>query len=525
MRIRALALTLLVACAVAVPATAHASPSPEPVLALTTSGPVSGLREGLVNEFRGIPYAAPPVGELRWRAPRPVRPWLLPRSATAYASPCAQRAGEQQLAGSSEDCLYLNVTTPRSGPSRKPVMVWIHGGGNFQGAGSTYDPRRMAERGDVVVVTINYRVGAFGFLSHPGLEGSGTFGLQDQQAALRWVRRNAALFGGDSRNVTVFGESAGGVDICGQLTSPASNGLFDKAILQSGSCLTRVPTFATPQDGAVHLVKDDFWAPLSAREPVGVRVAEELGCGTVSCLRLLPTAKLLPYDSSFGIATGTPTLPRDPGSALRAGAFHRVPVLSGNTRDEARLTTMFVEALTGPITRERYAQLLLDTFGADAPAIERRYPADDSAAKNALTLASLDTDRVFACAQQETTRLLARRTAAYGFEFADRTAPTFSPFFTELPPGASHASELAYLFKLLDGAPYGPNLKHVELTAAQRRLGDAMIDAWTRFAHTGRPGWPKAPYVQAFGQRIEPIDATRVHKCDLWDHTPSAVVR
>ena len=478
-----------------------------------------------MDEFRGIPYAAPPVGDLRWRAPRPARPWVLPRDATTYASPCAQRAGEQPVAGSSEDCLYLNVTTPRSKSGRKPVMVWIHGGGNLQGMGASYDPRRMVERGDVVVVTINYRVGVFGFLSHPGLAGSGTFGLQDQQAALRWVRRNAAFFGGDPRNVTVFGESAGGVDICGQLTSPATKGLFDKAILQSGSCLTRVPTYTTPADGVVHLVKDDFWAPLAEREPVGVRVAEELDCATVSCLRRVPTAKLLPYDSSFGMATGTPTLPRDPGAALRAGAFHRVPVLSGNTRDEARLTTTFVQALSGPITRERYEKLVRETFGVDAEAIERRYPADDSPDKNALTLAALDTDRVFACPQQETTRLLARRTPAYGFEFADRTAPTYVPFFTGMPGGASHGSELAYLFRLLDGAPYGPDLQHVELDAQQRRLGDAMIDAWTRFAHTGRPGWPKAPYVQSFGKRIEPIDASRVHECDLWDHTPSAVVR
>ena len=190
-----------------------------------------------VREYLGVPFAAPPVGSLRWAPPQPPAPWSGTHDATHPAKMCAQGTV------ANEDCLYLNITVPR-GPGKrspKPVMVWVHGGGLSVGAGSTYDPRRMATEGDVIVVTIDFRLNVFGFFAYEGLAGSGTFGFQDQQAALRWVERNIAAFGGDPHNVTLFGESGGGVGTCAQLTSPAAVGLFDKVIMQSGGCSTSWP--------------------------------------------------------------------------------------------------------------------------------------------------------------------------------------------------------------------------------------------------------------------------------------------
>lgn len=529
---------------------------------LTTAGPVRGVRAGPVDRYRGIPYAAPPVGDARWRAPRPPDGWLLPRDASTSGSPCPQLAEGKPLPTSDEDCLYLEVTTPRptratdaagttgtrsSATAGKPVMVWLHGGGNTLGSGSEFDPTRMATSGDVVVVTLNYRLGALGFFGYDGLPGSGSFGLLDQQAALRWVRRNAVFFGGDPSNVTLFGESAGGIDSCAHLTSPTARGLFDKVILQSGSCATRIPT--SPVDGRVRIGHDDFWTPVREVRRRGREVADELGCSadgssaapderrrdTLACLRALPVEKLLPYEFAFGLATATATLPENPHTAVASGEFHRVPVLSGYTRDESRYTTMLVEYATGPITRNRYDALLEQAFGAEADRVRAAYPVEEHDSAS-LAFAAMDTDRVFACPQLTTNRELARRVPTYGYEFADRTAPTYGPFLTDLPPGAAHASELAYLFDLAIG-PWGPGFEEVELTARQRALGDEMIRSWTDFAHTGRPAepaaWPRfeddtAPYVRSFepirasGQirpdtNSEPrVDAWAEHQCDLW---------
>ena len=195
-------------------------------------------KAGATRVFNGIPYAAPPVHGLRWKAPQPVKPWRGVRDALTLSSACPQQDNPEAPGGSvNEDCLYLNVTTPVKKAERpRAVVVWIPGGGFFSGAGTNYEASKLATRGDVVVVTVNYRLGIFGFFGYPGLPGSGTYGIQDQQAALRWVQRNARAFGGDPRNVTVAGESAGGMSVCAQLTSPTATGLFAKAVMQSGSC-------------------------------------------------------------------------------------------------------------------------------------------------------------------------------------------------------------------------------------------------------------------------------------------------
>ena len=219
----------------------------------------SGLLRGVVSDttvsFLGVPYAAPPVGSLRWAPPQPAPSWGGVRDATRPAGPAAQEPGEVPGGSTNEDCLHLNIVTPRtSGHGRaRPVMVWLHGGGFSSGTANTYDPRRLVVEGDVIVVAVEFRLNIFGYFGYPGLEGSGTFGLQDQQAALRWVKRNINAFGGDPGNVTLFGESGGAIATCAQLTSPGSEGLFHKAILQSGATTTSWPRNAANL-GALRLV-------------------------------------------------------------------------------------------------------------------------------------------------------------------------------------------------------------------------------------------------------------------------------
>src|SRR5580693_3765392 len=216
----------------------------------TANGAVRGLAGGAVDEFLGIPYAAPPVGALRWQPPQPAASWPGVRDTTQFAPHCPQVAGPFGQASTSENCLFLNVFTP-SGGRDHPVMVWIQGGALVSGESKDYDPTQLVTDG-VTVVTINYRLGALGFLAHPALADangqSGDYGLMDQQAALRWVQRNIAGFGGNPHNVTIFGESAGGLSTLSQVASPQAKGLFEKAIVESGSYnLTQTGRPRTPR--------------------------------------------------------------------------------------------------------------------------------------------------------------------------------------------------------------------------------------------------------------------------------------
>jgi len=254
-----------------------AAPPTEPVrqavatTVRTHDGPVRGAAHDGYRTFEGVPYAAPPVGGLRWAPPRRATPWSAVRDATRPASACPQPAGEVPGGSTDEDCLHLNVTTPDdAGPARpRPVIVWLHGGGFTTGAGSSYDAHRMATRGDVVVVTVDYRLGALGFLAHGGLPGSGTFGLADQQAALRWVRAEIGAFGGDPQNVTLAGESSGGYSVCAQLASPTATGLFDRAIIESGPCTGRPDRPFAPSS-----------VPQSTARAVGADFTAKVGCGS-----------------------------------------------------------------------------------------------------------------------------------------------------------------------------------------------------------------------------------------------------
>ncbi|MEV4346313.1 carboxylesterase family protein [Actinoplanes sp. NPDC049596] len=470
----------------------------------TDAGLVRGVAHEGYRTFQGVPYAAPPTGDRRWRAPQPVTAWAGVRAADAPGPDCAQNGASSGASPSDEDCLYVNVTTPRDGRGRHPVLLWLHGGGFQTGSGSMYDAHRLARRG-VVVVTVNYRLGVFGYLGLPGLAGSGTFGLQDQQAALRWAHRNAAAFGGDPTNITLAGQSAGGMSVCAQLTSPAAAGLFQRAVIQSGSCLTDWPDeLFLPGVGA-----GSQWSPLDAVQRQGTELAATLGCrgDRLACLRAQPPETLLSHTQGIGVqafvtpAYGTPLLPWAPADALRAGAFHHMPVLSGHTRDEHRGFVASVDLVT-PVTAERYAAILHAAFGEQAARVRAAYPVDAYPSPG-LAWAAVATDRIWACPTLAGDRLLARRNPTYAYEFAERDGPAPAVPYAW---GAFHGSELPYLFDVgyLAGKP-------------QTALADRMVDAWARFAATGRAGWPGAPYVQAFAAgAVGPVDAAAEHHCGLW---------
>ncbi|TMQ22904.1 MAG: carboxylesterase family protein, partial [Deltaproteobacteria bacterium] len=283
--------------------TADAARADHTAIAVTETGIVRGVETATMRIFRGIPYAAAPVGDLRWQPPQRAARWHGIRDATQLANHCPQIAGSFGQGSVTEDCLFLNVFAParrhdhdrdrdegddrddgddHDGLGLRPVMVWIHGGALVTGESDDYDPTRLVEQGDVIVVTINYRLGALGFLAHPALtaespdHASGNFGLMDQQAALGWVRRNIVLFGGDPFNVTIFGESAGGLSVHSQLVSPGARGLFQRAIVHSGAYQLTQST-------------------LAAGEAAGTALATRAGCTdqTATCLRGLTVAQVL----------------------------------------------------------------------------------------------------------------------------------------------------------------------------------------------------------------------------------------
>ncbi|SEG95919.1 para-nitrobenzyl esterase [Nonomuraea solani] len=494
------------------------------------SGQVRGAVAGDHRSFQGIPFAAPPMGDLRWASPRPAAPWAGQRDASKPGPSCAQTAGILgEKESRTEDCLYLSVTTPRPAKGQPlPVLVWLHGGGFRNGSGAMYGASRLAAQGDVMVVTVNYRLGIFGYLAHPALDGgaatnlSGNFGIEDQQAALRWVQRNAAAFGGDPRNVTVAGESAGGASACAHLISPRSAGLFHRAIIQSAPCLmTRWPA------GWSWLPR-----PIAQAYQHGTATAGRLGCKeadtVAACLRAKTTAELLAHSQNeFAPVIGGPLLPRDPADAFAGGRFNRVPVMHGITRDEH---VSFSQEVAGapPLTDEGYVREINAFYGDKAAEVLARYPLEKygeaGTSRAGAAMKSVMTDHLWASPATRTNHLLAGHVPTYAYEFADRRAPWVSstPVVPSFPTGAFHASELQYLFE----ADYFAGRT---LSAAQSRLSDAMIGYWSRFARNGDPngrGTPFWPAVRAGrddvqslapgASGIRAVDLCREHQCHFW---------
>ncbi|MCW3845105.1 carboxylesterase family protein [Micromonospora yasonensis] len=504
-----------------------------PAVVQTESGPVRGLVTDGYRSFQAIPYAAPPVGELRWSGPQPPQPWTGVRDATQPGNACPQPAGiPMGRPSTTEDCLFVNVTTPRHSSKPLPVMVWLHGGSLTYGAGDIYRPISLVTQGDVIVVSVNYRLGALGFLAHPAFDAdanqSGNFGLQDQQAALRWVRRNAAAFGGDPHNVTLFGQSAGSFSGCAHLASPASAGLFDKVIMQSGPCTSgwTPATTSAPR-------------PRTVAEQEGLALAESLGCpdlaAAATCLRAKPADELLAATASLpdlGPVLGGPILPIDPAEALATGRFHHVPVIHGYNRDEERLRVWGMEVSGAncapgvpalpdhpnecPLTEADYREQLNQEFGADADAVAARYSTSAYGSPSEALGAAL-TDAIWVRSTLDTAAALARHTPTYVYEFADDQAPFFTgahqPSF---PLGSFHTAELPYLFTVGYAQP---------LTDEQTRLGTQMIDYWTRFAHTGDPNGSGSPTWSRYSSQrvlalapgtIRTVDSATGHHYAFW---------
>jgi para-nitrobenzyl esterase len=415
----------------------------------------------------------------------------------------------------SEDCLYLNVTTPAGGARGKPVMVWLHGGGFTAGAGEQYDPARIADQGDVVVVTVNYRLGALGFLAHPGL--GANFGLQDQVAALRWVRANARGFGGNPRNVTVFGQSAGAMSICALTRSPKARGLIDRAILQSGTCSTFWPKHGVAPD----LGPMRPFVPRSAQEQVTMAAVAHVGCDQAAdepaCLRATAAEDWVdsPFNSQFIITYDTDFLPEDPATA----APMRIPMIIGNTRDEMRLFAI-LQMSWGFTLDEAYYRFVVGDAFTDPEPILAAYPVNNEPHGPALAWSAVMTDAGWTCPGIADSAALNRpgRPPAYGYVFNDREAPLFLdaadfPVPPGFPTGALHGADLPSLFV---DKPLPPT---------QETLARQMIQYWTRFAWTGNPNGPGLPHwtpnrdgrtmLGLDTDRIAPVDVDAYH-CDLW---------
>lgn len=494
-----------------------ASLPPDPSLVKTTAGLLHGAATLDKRHFAGIPYAAPPTGALRWQPPQPVAPWTGVRNATKMGPRCLQDEGSDLEMGrqTDEDCLTLNVWTPPPAKELRPVMVWIHGGAFINGNGGMYDSRWLVDRGDIIVVTLNYRLGALGFLAHPALgpKGAvGNYGLQDQQAALRWVRDNIAAFGGDPGKVTIAGESAGGMSVCDHLVAPESSGLFRAAIIQSGPCQAQLA--------------------LPAAERISEDYARDAGCGdpatAASCLRALPEDKLrkpvwydrIGEDTLSGPIHGTPVLPEDPVVAFGEGRVADVPLLIGTNRDEFTLFVALQYLRAGrQYAPGEYPGLLADTFASDAAAVGARYPLDRFGGSAALAYSAAVTDGVFACIADRMADQLATTNDVYAYEFNDPNPPTPEPMRTlPFPVGASHSLELRYLFDIGGAPPLDP---------AQQRLSNQMIDYWAHFVADGvptavdSPEWPKVsgdgPWMslQPDGSRVID-DFGQQHQCDFW---------
>lgn len=479
----------------------------DPAVARVSDGAVRGTVSIDHRYFAGIPYAAPPVGPLRWQPPAPVAEWSGFRDATQPGPRCTQDTSTDiDPRPTSEDCLTLNVWTPPPAGTRKPVLVWFHGGSFLNGSGDIYDSRRLTNR-DVVVVTVNYRLGALGFLAHPGLgPESGNFGLADQQFALRWVRDNIAAFGGDPDRVTIAGESAGGMAVCDHLVAPGSAGLFSAAIIQSGPCHTQLD--------------------LSAARRASEQYAAELGCpdpaAAVQCLRSLPAdrfRKPLLYghfgtERLSGPVTGTAVLPQDPVTAMLEGRAARVPVMINTTADEFNLFAA-LQALRGrALDAAAYPELLGEAFGPHAAAVAAQYPPQRYGGSVALAYSAAVTAADFACVADRMADALADR-PVYASEFGDRDAPAPEPLrAAPFPIGAAHSLELRYLFDVGGAPPPSP---------AQQRLSDQMIDYWARFVATGSPGgdWPRRSerrewwWLAPEGNRVI-TDFAQKHQCAFW---------
>lgn len=479
-------------------------------------GKISGTSKDGIRNYKGIPFAFPPVGDLRWKPPQPAKAWEDTRKCDKFGPSCPQPkqlvfsgVGENQT---SEDCLYLNVWTPAKKPDEKlAVMVWIHGGGYTTGAGSmpTYDGTNFAKQG-VVLVTINYRLGPFGFLSHPLLSKesekgvSGNFGLLDMICALQWVKKNIAAFGGNPDCVTIFGESAGASAVTALMVCPLAKGLFQRVISESGVA-AGFPT-------------------LNAAESSGARIAKKLACETLEDLRKKSADEILEaanpaqglfgkYEDSsrnkFGPNIDGWLITDEPAKLYEAGKFHGVSFMAGSNADEGNI---FLKQLRLRTSKD-YERLVKGIFGKDSEEVLQMFPASDDEVENAAN----------------------KLVSMQAFNAPARAAARYVPgsylyHFTKVPPearflklGAYHAAEIPYVFgNLSTKFRYPQN---------DKSLSKTMIAAWVQFAKTGDPNggdlpkWPKysaeSDECLEFGEQTRVVKGLLKEECDLLDRIRS----
>ncbi len=506
------------ACVIGLSAEASLAQDRDGLLVRTESGPVRGAHIGAVEAFLGIPYAAAPVGDKRWRPPQPAETWKDVREAKAFGAYCAAAKSTNGPRSEAEDCLFINVWRPSdvSADARLPVYVFIHGGGFINGSSNQADMSEIVEKTGVVGVSFNYRLGLLGFFSHPDVaKESGDFGLMDQQAALRWVHDNITAFGGDPTRVTIGGESAGGYSVCAHLAAPSSAGLFAQAMMQSGSCIS---------------------IPLAQAQKNASEIADAVGCkgpDAADCLRAVPVGKLVdvPYPGVAALPTnGTSVLPIAPRGAVAEGSFARVAIVIGANRDEGRT---FQQGSIGWQEAD-YAKWINKTFGEKADKVLAEYPWPKDADKyaGAYLAGAVVTDSghiagIGGCATLKLIQDFAKYAPVYAYEFGNRTGPGLTREYDAYEWGAGHAAELAYLFPSFNnGEPITPLFN-----AGERALAESMKGYWGAFVRQGAPvdktdaAWP---IFNAAGQ-IMSLKAndrsfmlstemfSREHNCKFWE--------
>lgn len=510
----------------------------DPTVVQTDSGAVHGVYRNGVLEFRGIPYAAAPSGDRRWAPPQPAAAWAGIRDASNFGSACPQAARFGLTEESNdEDCLSINVSVPKGvkAGAKTPVFVWVHGGAFVGGSSNLYRLDALAHSG-VVAVTFNYRVGVFGFMPHPAFDAAynGGYGLEDQRAALRWVQRNIAAFGGDPDNVTLAGESAGAGSICQHLVSPEHvEGLFHKVVIQSAGCLQPMPTVEQAQQA-------------------GLTVAATVGCKdpatALQCLRRAPVKVLVDAGTAmagnavmaFAPTVGAQTVPRGMSEAFKTGKVVKVPMIMGGTRDELRLYVAYDQQAGRKVTRENFTNKLRTLYGSTQEERERQVPTQ-VARTYPLTgeinpptlLGSIMSDfnpavGINNCLYLHTADAFSRYVPVYQFEFADRNAPVLGVGIPAQPDpgmelGAVHSSEINYLF------PRYSNTSRIdapELAPESQKLADQMVAYWTSFASAGVPSAPDSPAWAKYGNpntvmlldpgKVGLYNASQEHKCEFW---------
>jgi para-nitrobenzyl esterase len=487
------------------------------VTVATDRGAVQGTTTGGVTGWRGIPFAAPPIGPLRWAAPELAACWKGVRATQVFGPPCPQLDNGTVIG--SEDCLTLNVWKPTKRAAPRPVMVFVHGGGNVQGSASNvvagvtlYDGANLARTGDVVVVTVQYRVGALGYLADPalaqGTTAAGNYGLLDQIAALQWVQRNAAAFGGDPKRVLLFGESAGAVNTCMLVASPLARGRFSRALMESGAC-------GASDKATAERTAGDF-----------AQTAGCTGADVASCLRALPASTVVQTlpgvveltslgHPRYGPYVDGRVLPEDPLTRIESGKANRVPMIIGSNADE---TAIFVRNVQTP--EEYRAAVAAMVAPATAAQILALYPVDQYGSGRAAMIA-VTTDALFTCTARRTVRaaVTGQGTSVYRYFFTHTMAGG-----TLRALGAFHGLDLFFVFGRLDTTGYTPTVDEQALSVAMMRSWAqfaATGDPKTRVSGTGTPAWPRAkagadPYLQ-LDTPITSGDGVRTEQCNFWD--------